>query len=52
MSRWPSFFSFFFFWAPVPNKATVSVDVKQHFNHGERTGRGGHGRELEKGGQG
>ena len=26
MSRWPSFFSFSFFWAPVPNKATVSVD--------------------------
>ena len=24
-SRWPS-------WAPVPNKPTVSVDVKQHFN--------------------
>ena len=24
-SRWPS-------WAPVPNKLTVSVDVKQHFN--------------------
>ena len=23
MSRWPS-------WAPVPNKPTVSVDVKQH----------------------
>ena len=23
--RWPS-------WAPVPNKPTVSVDVKQHFN--------------------
>ena len=20
-------------WAPVPNKPTVSVDVKQHFNH-------------------
>ena len=25
-SRWTS-------WAPVPNKPTVSVDVKQHFNH-------------------
>ena len=25
-SRWPS-------WAPVPNKPTVSVDVKQHFNN-------------------
>ena len=25
MSRWPS-------WAPVPNKPTVSVDVKQHSN--------------------
>jgi len=25
-SRWPS-------WAPVRNKPTVSVDVKQHFNH-------------------
>ena len=25
-SRWPS-------WAPIPNKPTVSVDVKQHFNH-------------------
>ena len=24
--RWTS-------WAPVPNKPTVSVDVKQHFNH-------------------
>ena len=24
-SRWTS-------WAPVPNKPTVSVDVKQHFN--------------------
>ena len=24
-SRW-------LFWAPVPNKPTVSVDVKQHFN--------------------
>ena len=24
-SRWPS-------WAPIPNKPTVSVDVKQHFN--------------------
>ena len=24
--RWPS-------WAPVPNKPTVSVDVKQHFNN-------------------
>ena len=25
-SRWPS-------WAPVPNKHTVFVDVKQHFNN-------------------
>ena len=25
-SRWPS-------WAPVPNKPTVSVDVKQHLRH-------------------
>ena len=25
-SRWTS-------WAPVPNKPTVSVDVKQHFNN-------------------
>ena len=25
-SRWTS-------WAPVPNKPTASVDVKQHFNH-------------------
>ena len=25
-SRWPS-------WAPVPNKPTVSADVKQHFNN-------------------
>ena len=25
-SRWPS-------WAPVPNKSTVSVDVKQHLRH-------------------
>ena len=25
-SRWTS-------WAPVPNKSTVSVGVKQHFNH-------------------
>ena len=25
MSGWTS-------WAPVPNKPTVSVDVKQHFN--------------------
>ena len=25
-SRWPS-------WAPIPNKPTVSVNVKQHFNH-------------------
>ena len=24
--RWTS-------WAPVPNKPTVFVDVKQHFNH-------------------
>ena len=28
-SRWPS-------WAPVPNKPTVSVDVKQHFNNQRR----------------
>ena len=27
--RWPS-------WAPVPNKPTVSVDVKQHFNQQQR----------------
>ena len=27
-SRWPS-------WALVPNKPTVSVDVKQHFNNEE-----------------
>ena len=34
-SRWPS-------WAPVPNKPTVSVDVKQHFNQrGGETERGG-----------
>ena len=26
MSRWPS-------WAPVPNRPTVYVDVKQHFNN-------------------
>ena len=25
-SKWPS-------WAPVPNKPTVSVDVKQHFDN-------------------
>ena len=28
MFRWPS-------WAPIPNKPTVSVDVKQHFNRPE-----------------
>ena len=28
-SRWTS-------WAPVPNKLTVSVDVKQHFNNNDR----------------
>ena len=28
-SKWPS-------WAPVPNKPTVSVDVKQHFNNNIR----------------
>ena len=26
-------------WASVPNKPTVSVDVKQHFNGGSRRGR-------------
>ena len=29
-SRWTS-------WAPVPNKPTVSVDVKQHFNNNNNT---------------
>ena len=29
MSRWPS-------WAHIPNKPTVSVDVKQHFNDNNR----------------
>ena len=31
-SRWPS-------WAPGPNKPTVSVDVKQHFNLEKETSR-------------
>ena len=31
-SRWPS-------WAPVPNKPTVSVNVKQHFNNNNNNNR-------------
>ena len=33
-SRWPS-------WAPVPNKPTVSVDVKQHSTKSGGGGGGG-----------
>ena len=46
-SRWTS-------WAPVPNKPTVSVDVKRHFNNhqDEFTMRGGRGGERRGKGRG